>query len=96
MFDIIVDPNNNILYCNKNMKKYIIGTGDIFGTNQKQKYRSFAIIPDIVAVDIKTKFGIDVHDPQNSTDELQKIRSIIIGNYPHLLTGNIVKNPKGR
>lgn len=68
---------------------------DMFA-NQKQKYRSFAIIPDIVAVDIKTKFGIDVHDPQNSTDELQKIRSIIIGNYPHLLTGNIVKNPKGR
>lgn len=64
--------------------------------NQKENYRSFAIIPDIVAVDIKTKFGIDVHDSQNSTEELQKIKSIVIQNYPQLLTGSIIKNPKGR
>ena len=64
--------------------------------NQKQNYRSFAIIPDIVAVDIKTKFGIDVHDSQNSAEELQKIKSIVIQNYPQLLTGSIIKNPKGR
>ena len=64
--------------------------------NQKQNFRSFAIIPDIVAVDIKTKFKIDVHDPQNGPEALRKIRNIIIQNYPQLLTGNIVKNPKGR
>jgi len=61
--------------------------------NQKQNFRSFAIIPDIVAVDIKTKFNLDVHDPENSTNELQKIKNIIIQNYPQLLTGNIIKNP---
>ncbi len=64
--------------------------------NQKQNFRSFAIIPDIVAVDMKTKFGVDVHDPQNGAQELQKIRNLVIQNYPQLLTGNIIKNPKGR
>ena len=64
--------------------------------NQKQNFRSFAIIPDIVAIDIKTKFVIDVHDSQNSAEKLQKDRNIVTQNYPHLLTGNIIKNPKGR
>ena len=64
--------------------------------NQKQNFRSFAIIPDIVAIDIKTKFGIDVHNSQNSAEKLQKIKNIVIQNYPQLLTGNIIKNPKGR
>ena len=40
--------------------------------------------------------GIDVHDSQNSAEELQKIKSIVIQNYPQLLTGSIIKNPKGR
>lgn len=64
--------------------------------NQKTNYRSFAIIPDIVAVDIMTKFGIDVHAKDNGQSELQKIRKIVIDNYPALLTGNIIKHPKGR
>ena len=64
--------------------------------NQKQNYRSFAIIPDIVAVDMKTRFNVDVHDPQNTATELEQIRKIVIQNYPQLLTGNIIKNPKGR
>ena len=64
--------------------------------NQKTNYRSFAIIPDIVAVDIMTRFKVDVHDPENGAHEMQKIRKIIIESYPHLLTGNINKNPKGR
>lgn len=64
--------------------------------NQKQNFRSFAIIPDIVAVDMKTKFNVDVHNPQNSAEDLQKIKNLVISNYPQLLTGNIIKNPKGR
>ena len=64
--------------------------------NQKTNYRSFAIIPDIIAVDIMKKFGVDVNAQDNGQDEMQKIRKIVINNYPQLLTGNIVKNPKGR
>jgi len=64
--------------------------------NQKTQYRSFAIIPDIVAVDIMTKFHLDVNAHDNGQEEMQKIRKIIIDNYPQLLTGNIVKNTKGR
>lgn len=64
--------------------------------NQKTQYRSFAIIPDIIAVDILTKFGVDVHAPDNGQEELAQIRKIVINNYPHLLTGNIVKPIKGR
>lgn len=64
--------------------------------NQKTNYRSFAIIPDIIAVDIMKKFGVDVHAKDNGQDELSKIRKIVINNYPQLLTGNIVKHPQGR
>ena len=64
--------------------------------NQKTQYRSVAIIPDIVAIDIKTRFNLDVHHPKNGTYELNQIKNIIIKSYPHLLTGNITKNPKGR
>ena len=63
--------------------------------NQKTNYRSFAIIPDIVAVDIMNKYRVDVHDPQNGPEEMSQIKKIIIRDYPHLLTGNIIKNPKG-
>jgi len=64
--------------------------------NQKTNYRSFAIIPDIVALDIFTKYGVDVNASDNGQEELQQIRKIIINNYPALLTGNIIKHPKGR
>ncbi len=64
--------------------------------NQKTNYRSFAIIPDIVAVDIMTRFGVDVHAKDNGAEEMAQIRKIVINNYPQLLTGNIIKNPKGR
>lgn len=66
----------------------------LFG-NQKTNYRSFAIIPDIVAVDMMNKYKIDVHNPQNGPEEMAQIRKIVIRDYPHLLTGNIIKSPKG-
>lgn len=64
--------------------------------NQKTNYRSFAIIPDIIAVDIMTRFKLDVNDSSLGPEGLAKLRNIIINNYPQLLTGNIIKNPKGR
>jgi len=63
--------------------------------NQKQKYRSFAIIPDIIAIDIMNKYNVDVGDPNNDTQTLAKIRNIIIRDYPKLLTGNIVNKTRG-
>lgn len=58
-----------------------------------RQYRSFAIIPDIVAIDILTKYGIDVHAPEFMQDKAQyeKFKRIIISEYPMLLTANIKK-----
>ena len=63
--------------------------------NQKQKYSSFAIIPDILAVDIMNKYQIDVGDPENDAGTMAKIRKIIIRDYPKMLTGNIVNKTRG-
>jgi hypothetical protein len=58
-----------------------------------RRYRSFAIIPDIVAIDILTKYGIDIHAPDfmNFPELVKKFKSIIMTDYPLLLTSNIKK-----
>lgn len=62
--------------------------------NKKTNYRSFAIIPDIVAVDIMTKFKLDVNASDNTQADLQKIRKVIINHYPNLRTGDIIASTK--
>ena len=59
-------------------------------TGGSGSYRSFAIIPDIVAIDILTKYGIDVHGEDFMTDPVQvkKIKQIIKSEYPQLLTSD--------
>jgi hypothetical protein len=54
-------------------------------------YRSFAIIPDIVAIDILTKYGIDVHSPDFMSDpaSMRKLKQIIDSDYPALKTSNV-------
>jgi len=54
-------------------------------------YRSFAIIPDIVAIDILTKYHIDVHAPEFMGDpaQLRKLKQIIESDYPLLKTSNV-------
>jgi len=54
-------------------------------------YRSFAIIPDIVAIDILTKYGIDVHSPDFMSDpvSMRKLKQIIDSEYPALKTSNV-------
>jgi len=54
-------------------------------------YRSFAIIPDIVAIDILTKHGLDVHSPDFMGDplNLRKLKQVIDSDYPLLKTSNI-------
>ncbi len=54
-------------------------------------YRSFAIIPDIVAIDILTKYGLDIHGPEfmNDPASLRKLKQIIESDYPLLKTSNV-------
>jgi len=58
-----------------------------------RQYRSFAIIPDIVAIDILTKYHIDVHSPEAMSDPtvLRKLKQIVQFDYPDLLTSNMRK-----
>ena len=58
-----------------------------------RQYRSFAIIPDIVAIDILTKHGIDIHAPDfmHHPELVRKFKQIIQSDYPLLLTSNIKK-----
>lgn len=58
-----------------------------------RQYRSFAIIPDIVAIDILTKYGIDIHAPDfmHQPELVKKFKNIVMSEYPDLLTSNIKK-----
>jgi len=59
--------------------------------NSNTTMRSFAIIPDIVAIDIYTKYGIDVHSADfiKYPAQVEKFKRIIREEYPKLLTGGI-------
>lgn len=56
-----------------------------------QSYKPICIIPDIVAVDILTKYGLDVHSDEFMHDHAQKQRlmRILRTDYPELLLSNI-------
>ena len=51
-------------------------------------YKKFATIPDIVAIEVLHKYGIDVHDPtfMHDQDKKAKFMTIIRTDYPHLLS----------
>lgn len=57
-------------------------------------YRSSFIMPDIVAIDILTRYGIDVHSPNFMHDPtaFRKVKEIVRTEYPKLLTSNIRRN----
>lgn len=56
-----------------------------------RRYRSYAIIPDIVAIDILTKHGLDIHAPDFMHDptNLRKLKQVIESDYPLLKTSNV-------
>ena len=56
-----------------------------------RQYRSFAIIPDIVAIDILTKHGMDIHSPDfmSNPANLRKLKRLIDTDYPLLKTSNV-------
>jgi len=63
------------------------------GLKSTRQYRSFCIIPDIVAIDILVKYGIDVHAPDfmHHPDQVRKFKQIMQTEYSKLLTSNIRK-----
>lgn len=63
------------------------------GAKSTRNYRSFAIIPDIVAIDILTKYHIDIHAPDfmQHPELVRKFKQIMMSDYPALLTSNITK-----
>jgi hypothetical protein len=62
--------------------------------SSKRQYRSFAIIPDVVAIDILTKYHLDVHSPELMSDpaQMRRLKNIIMTDYPLLLTSNMRNN----
>ncbi len=54
-------------------------------------YRSFAIIPDIVAIEILEKYGLNLHESEFLTNkaDVNRLKRIIKSEYPELLTSNV-------
>jgi len=50
--------------------------------------KKFATIPDLVAIDIKDKWGLDIHAPEFMSDKemLAKLMVIVRQDYPYLLS----------
>jgi hypothetical protein len=59
---------------------------EYYGVTNKG-YRKMATIPDIVAMDINEKYGIDLHDPtfMQDIDKKAKFKKILQTEYPHLM-----------
>ena len=57
-------------------------------TRRDTGYKKFATIPDIVAIEVAQKYGIDIHDPIQSGDStvMNKFKKIIKENYAYLLS----------
>ena len=50
--------------------------------------KKFATIPDIVAIEINEKYGIDLHDPATGSDKdkMERFKYIVRTQYPYLLS----------
>ena len=50
--------------------------------------KKFATIPDIVAIEINEKYGIDLHDPATGSDKdkMTRFKYIVRTQYPYLLS----------
>jgi hypothetical protein len=61
-------------------------------TLHKSHWRPAFTLPDIVAIDILTKYGLDVHHPNFNSNPIngKKLLSIIKSDYPHLLLSHKV------
>lgn len=57
-------------------------------TNPNKTYRKFATIPDVVALDIKLRYDIDLHDPETlkNPHTMKRFRAIVQRDFPKLLS----------
>ena len=57
-------------------------------TRKDTGYKKFATIPDIVAIEVAQKWGIDIHDPIHASDKstMDRFKKIIKENYKYLLS----------
>lgn len=53
-------------------------------------HKKFATIPDIVAIEVMQKYGINIHDPEHSSDywTMKRFKQIIMQDYPYLVVNN--------
>jgi hypothetical protein len=58
-----------------------------------RSYRSSFVMPDIVAVEILTKYGLNIHAPEFMEDpnNYRRLKRIVLADYPHLMTSNMKK-----
>jgi hypothetical protein len=56
-------------------------------TARKGHYRKFATIPDVIAIEILEKYGMDIHHPEfmKTPEEVRKLKAIIMRDYPDLI-----------
>jgi hypothetical protein len=62
--------------------------------NSMRQYRPYAIIPDIVAVDMLTKYGLDIHAPDfmSNPASVRKLKQLIETEYSALKTSSVRAN----
>ena len=89
-FDVATDSNTFLLSQDVSAyRDYAKESRDIYdASGTASHYRSFAVIPDIVAIDIYTKYKIDINAQDFMGDKqlVAKLKKIIISEYPDLLT----------
>ena len=58
--------------------------------DNKSKMKKFATIPEIVAIEIKDKWGLDIHHPEFMNDDEKKAKffSIIRSDYSYLVVNS--------
>lgn len=51
-------------------------------------YKKACTIPDIVAIEINFKYGLNIHDPMfmHDSDAVKKLMKIVRSEYPYLLS----------
>ena len=64
------------------------------GNSEDTGFRHFATIPDTVALEILTKYGIDMNAQNVDPDDMKKLKYIINTEYPLLRTSTVFRGDK--
>ena len=48
-------------------------------------FKPYCNVPDSIALDIMSKYGINLHDPNIQPEEMRKFKRIIKTDYPYLM-----------